>query len=118
MLDAPRLALMKRTAYVVNVARGPIIDQLALTQALKEGRLAGAALDVLEPEPIAPDDPLLELENVILTPHAIGMTDEMLAGTGKSASESVLAVSSGQLPRYIANPDVLDHPRIRERMNG
>lgn len=112
LLDARRLALLKRTAFLVNVARGPIVDQRALTEALRERRFAGAALDVFEQEPIDPDDPLLQLENVILSPHAVGLTDEAFVGSGRSACEAVLALARGEVPRCPANPEALDHPRL------
>jgi D-3-phosphoglycerate dehydrogenase len=115
LLDASRLALMKPGAYLINVARGPIVDQQALTAALAEGRLAGAALDVFEQEPVDGGDPLLSLDNVILAPHSIGMTDEMLAEGGRSACESVLAVMQGRVPRYTANSEALNHPRLAGR---
>jgi phosphoglycerate dehydrogenase-like enzyme len=116
LLDARRLALLKPTAFLVNVARGPIVDQRALTEALRERRLAGAALDVFEQEPIDADDPLLELDNVILSPHAVALTDEAFAGSGRSASQAVLAFARGEVPRHLANPEALDHPRLRDRL--
>jgi phosphoglycerate dehydrogenase-like enzyme len=116
LLDARRLALLKPTAFLVNVARGPIVDQRALTDALRDRRLAGAALDVFEQEPIDPNDPLLQLDNVILSPHAVALTDEAFAGSGRSASEAVLALARGEVPRHLANPDALDHPRQRDRL--
>src|SRR5262245_62720892 len=85
LIDARRLALMKPTAYLVNVARGPVVDQAALTEALRQGRLQGAGLDVFEREPIDPADPLLRLDNVILAPHALCWTDECFRGNGVSA---------------------------------
>ncbi len=105
LLDAARLALLKPTAYVVNVARGPIVDGAALAEALRSGRLAGAALDVLEQEPPAPDDPLLALDNVILAPHAVGLTDELFRLGGQSASRAVLDVLAGRMPAYPLNPE-------------
>lgn len=116
LLDARRLALLKRTAFFVNVARGPIVDQRALTEALREGRLAGAALDVFESEPLPPGDPLLQLDNVILSPHAVALTDEAFAGNGRSACQAVLSIARGEVPRHLANPEALDHPRLRERL--
>ena len=89
---------MKPGSYLVNVARGPIVDQQALTEALRSGRLAGAALDVFEHEPIDPADPLLTLDNVILAPHAVGLTDELFRRAGESVSRSVLAVAAGRVP--------------------
>ena len=116
LLDARRLALMKATAFLVNVARGPIVHQLALTEALRDRRIAGAALDVFEQEPIDPDDPLLQLDNVILSPHAVALTEEAFAGSGRSAGEAVLAFARGDVPRHLANPEALEHPRLRERL--
>ncbi len=116
LVDAERIALMKSTAFLVNVARGPIVDQAALTSALQERRIAGAALDVFEREPIDPDDPLLRLDNVILAPHAIGLTDEILRGSGRSACRSAVAVAQGRVPDYVVNPEALEHPRLRRRL--
>jgi phosphoglycerate dehydrogenase-like enzyme len=116
LLDARRLSLMKPTALLVNVARGPIVDQAALTEALREQRIGGAALDVFEQEPIDPGDPLLGLDNVILSPHAVALTDEAYAGSGRSACEAVLAFVRGEVPRHVANPEALEHPKLRERL--
>jgi D-3-phosphoglycerate dehydrogenase len=114
LLDAERIALMKPTAYLVNVARGPIVDQAALTAALQHDRIAGAGLDVFHPEPIAADDPLLALDNVILTPHAICWTDECFGLIGRSAVGSLLDVAGGRVPRYVVNREALSHPRLRD----
>jgi D-3-phosphoglycerate dehydrogenase len=107
LVNAKRIALMKPTAFLVSVARGPIVDQRALTEALRERRIAGAAVDVFEQEPIDHDDPLLELDNVILAPHAVGLTDEIFNGSGRSACRSVLAVAEGRVPDYVVNRAVL-----------
>lgn len=108
LLDATRLALMKPIAYLINVARGPIVDQAALTYALRTRQLAGAALDVFEQEPIAPDDPLLALDNVILAPHAICWTDELFLGNGRAACQSILDVANGRVPANVVNREVLE----------
>jgi phosphoglycerate dehydrogenase-like enzyme len=118
LLDARRLALMKPSAVLVNVARGPIVDQAALAEALRDGRIAGAALDVFEREPIDPDDPLLQLDNVILSPHAVALTDEAFAGSGRSACQAVLALARGEVPRHLANPEALEHPRQHDRFRA
>ena len=121
LLDARRLGLMKPTAVLVNVARGPIVDQGALSEALREGRLAAAGLDVFEQEPIAADDPLLGLSNVLAAPHAAGYTDELFRGCVESASRAVIAVASGHVPEHIANPAVLETGGFRsklERLRG
>jgi len=112
LVDAGALAKMKPTAFLVNVARGAIVDQRALTDALREGRIAGAALDVFEREPIDPDDPLLELDTVILAPHGIGLTDELYRFSGHSAARAVVAVAEGRVPDYIVNREALEHPRL------
>ncbi|HEU0248791.1 MAG TPA: NAD(P)-dependent oxidoreductase [Gaiellaceae bacterium] len=116
LLDARRLALLKPTAFLVNVARGAIVDQRALVEALRQRRFAGAALDVFEQEPIDPGDPLLQLENVILSPHAVALTDEAFIGSGRSACEAVLALARGEVPRHAANPEALEHPRLSDRL--
>jgi D-3-phosphoglycerate dehydrogenase len=115
LIDANRLALMKPTAYLVNIARGPIVDGAALAEALRAGRLAGAALDVFELEPVDPNDQLLTFDNVILAPHAIGLTDELFRLGGRSACRAVLAVAEGRLPEFPLNPqaapELAKHPR-------
>ena len=105
LLNAERLATMKPTAYLVNIARGPIVDGAALADALRAGRLAGAGLDVFEQEPADPDDPLLTLENVIVAPHAVGLTDELFRLGGISVCRAVLDVQAGRMPEFPLNPD-------------
>lgn len=116
LVDAGRLALMKPSAYLVNVARGPIVDQRALTEALRERRIAGAALDVFEQEPPNPDDPLLALDNVILAPHAVCLTDEWALTTGRSACTAALGVAGGRVPRYVVNREALERPALQEKL--
>ena len=116
LVNAARLALMKPTAYLINTARGPIVDQAALTKVLQEGRIAGAGLDVQEQEPPDIDDPLLRLDNVILAPHALCWTDQCFAGIGASAVRSVLDVADGHTPRGLVNRAVLEHARWQGRL--
>ena len=116
LIDAGRIRLLKPTAYVINVARGPIIDQSALTQALRSGAIQGAGLDVFETEPIDPLDPLLALDNVILAPHALCWTDECFRGNGVSACRSILDVAAGRVPGPVVNRDVVDHPLLLEKL--
>lgn len=116
MIDAQRLALMKPTAYLINVARGPIVDQAALTRALQERRIGGAGLDVFESEPVDPADPLLQLDNVIVAPHALCWTDECFHGNGVSACRSLVDVAAGRLPQHIVNRAVLDHPGFQDKL--
>ena len=116
LLNAERLALMKPTAYLISTARGPIVDQAALTDALRERRIAGAGIDVYEKEPVDPSDPLLTLENVIVTPHALCWTDEWAYLTGRSACEAILDVAAGRVPRYVVNKDAVDAPLVQQKL--
>jgi lactate dehydrogenase-like 2-hydroxyacid dehydrogenase len=103
-IGAAEIAAMKPTAYLVNTARGPIVDQQALYEALKEGRIAGAALDVLEEEPPDPDEPLLGLPNVIITPHIGSATRETRAAMGRLAVQNLLDVLEDRPCPNIVNP--------------
>ncbi len=116
LIDARCISLMKPTAYLINTARGPIVDQKALTDALQNRRIQGAGLDVFEREPIDDNDPLLSLDNVILTPHSICWTDQCFEGNGKRACESIISVASGQIPKYIVNRDVIDNPILMKKL--
>ena len=116
LINAERLALMKPTAYLINTARGPIVDQAALTEALQERRIAGAGIDVFEREPVDPHDPLLKLDNVIVAPHALCFTDEVALGNGGSACRSILEVAAGRVPKNVVNRDVLDTVAFREKL--
>ena len=116
LLDARRLGLMKPTACLVNVARGAIVDQEALVDVLRAGRLAGAGLDVVDPEPLPADDPLLALPNVVGAPHSLGYTDELLRGCIGGACDALLAVAAGRVPPDLANPEVLESPRFAEKL--
>lgn len=95
LLDARAIAKMRAGAYVVNTSRGGLIDQAALVTALRDGRLAGAALDVLEREPVGPDDPLLSLPNVILTPHTAFYSRESIAELKRRAAEGIVQALAG-----------------------
>jgi phosphoglycerate dehydrogenase-like enzyme len=116
LLDRRRLGLMKPTAFLVNVARGPIVDQAALVDALREERLAGVGVDVVNPEPLPADDPLLSAPNVIGAPHSLGYTDELLRGCVEQACQSLIDVASGLVPEDLANPEVVENPRFVEKL--
>ena len=116
IVNAERIALMKPTAYLINTARGPVVDQKALTRALQEGRIAGAGLDVLEEEPPDRDDPILALDNVILAPHALCWTDQCFAGIGAADIRAVLEVQHGRVPRGVVNGAVLDGEIWKKRL--
>ena len=116
MIGARELGLMKPTAFLINTARGAVVDEAALVEALRQGKIAGAGLDVFATEPIPDNHPLLELDNVVLSPHLIARTDGCVRDTSLSACRSVLAVARGVAPPYLANPEVLAHPRARARL--
>jgi phosphoglycerate dehydrogenase-like enzyme len=118
IVNAERIGLMKPTAYLINTARGPIIDQKALTRALTERRIAGAGLDVLEKEPPDADDPILKLDNVILAPHALCWTDQCFAGNGAADVRAVLEVQHGRAPRGVVNRGVLESPVWKQRLEA
>jgi D-3-phosphoglycerate dehydrogenase len=109
LFDAARLAHMKRTAFIVNTARGGIIDEKALYDALKANRIAGAALDVFDQEPTPQDNPLLSLPNFIAAPHVAGVTREAVDRMGVAAVENILSVLDGKPIRdNVVNQEVLD----------
>jgi phosphoglycerate dehydrogenase-like enzyme len=118
IVNAERLSLMKPTAYLINTARGPIVDQKALTQVLQERRIAGAGLDVFEQEPTDPDDPILKLDNIIAAPHALCWTDQCFAGNGAADVKAGLDTMKGQVPRGVVNREVLERPGFKARLEG
>ena len=108
LIDARRLALMKPTAFLVNVSRGGVVDQAALVETLRARRIAGAALDVFAQEPTDANDPLVALENVVFSAHALNWTDQCMSGFGESNVNTVLSVMQGRVPPSVVNRDVLD----------
>jgi D-3-phosphoglycerate dehydrogenase len=108
--DAGAFARMKPAAVIVNTARGPIIDEAALVEALQGGVIAGAGLDVLEQEPPAADNPLLTMENVVVTPHVASATTRMRPETRRRVGREVALVLNGRWPMSCVNPTVL--PRV------
>lgn len=118
LVNAKRLALMKKTAYFINTARGPIVDQKALTEVLAAGRIAGAGLDVFEVEPPDPNDPLLKLDNIIVAPHALCWTDQCFAGNGAADIAAVLEIQQGRIPRGVVNRQVLESSRFKAKLEA
>jgi D-3-phosphoglycerate dehydrogenase len=113
MIGDRELGLMKPSAYFINTARGAVVDEQALYRALKDRRIAGAALDVFEQEPTPPDNPILTLDNVIVTPHSLCITDESYRNIAQSAIGSALELARGEIPVHVVNRSVLDHPELR-----
>jgi D-3-phosphoglycerate dehydrogenase len=107
LINAERLALMKSTAFLINTARGGIVDTEALYQALRAKRIAGAGLDVFEGEPLHADSPLRGLENVYLSPHCAGSTSDARKRSGTMAAENLVRGLRGEKPEGIVNPEVL-----------
>ena len=116
IVNAERLRLMKPTAYVINTARGPIVDQRAIYEALTTGVIAGAGLDVFENEPESADEPLFRLDNVIVTPHALCWTDECFAGIGSADVAAMKALMQGRVPDGVVDRAVLETDRFRRRL--
>lgn len=108
MIGADELKMMKSTAILINTARGQLVDQKALYGALVSGEIAGAGLDVTDPEPIDPDDPLLELDNCVVVPHVASATVAARTLMAEIAVENLIAGLQGRMPRNPVNPEVLD----------
>lgn len=106
MIGAEQLSMMKPTAYLINAGRGGLVDQKALTEALRSGSLAGAGLDVLDPEPPAPGDAILELPNVVFTPHCSSFTHDTVALVNARVADNLTEALSGRRPRFLVNTEV------------
>lgn len=115
IIGAPQLAKMKRTAYLINCARGPLVDEQALVEALRTKAIAGAALDVFEPEPSADDNPLYQMANVIVTPHLAGVTAQATKRMAIGAAEQTLQVLRGERPPRLVNPEAWNQFLERRR---
>jgi phosphoglycerate dehydrogenase-like enzyme len=116
LVGVRELGLMKSSAFLINTARGPIVDEAALTEALAARRIAGAALDVFDAEPTPADNPLLKLDNVITTPHSLCWTDECFRRIAEDAFTSVVAVARGAAPVNVVNRAVLDDDRVKQAL--
>ncbi len=118
LINAGAFARMKPGAIFINTARGGVVDQAALIAALRSGRLGGAGLDVQDPEPPAGDNPLLEMDNVVLTPHYASTTVEALADLAMKVSRQVIQLLRGEWPTYLANPAVRNQLACRLAVGG
>ena len=107
LVGTRHFSLMKHSAYFINTARGPIVDEKALYEALSSRRIAGAGIDVFEQEPVAPDNPLLKLDNIVVTPHHICLTDECINTIAASVFSACRDVAAGRVPKNVVNQEVL-----------
>lgn len=116
LVDEHHLRLMKPTAYVINTARGPIIDQKSIIKALNERWIAGAGLDVFEVEPLPADDPIRNCPNTVFSPHGLPWTEEITHGNSVESCNNIVTVSRGEIPQSIVNREVLNHPEFQAKV--
>ena len=116
LFGASAFSQMRPEAFFINVARGPVVDEPALIAALRAKRIAGAALDVFEQEPIDAGNPLLAMDNVIVTPHALCWTDECFHNMASTGLRSIVDALAGRRPEFIVNREALQHPRVQAWM--
>lgn len=107
LVDASRIARMRPHALLINVARGPVVEEADLITALREGRIGGAALDVFDRQPLAPEHPYLGFDNVIVTPHMAGITEQSMERMGRGAVAEVIRILQGGLPENLCNPEAV-----------
>ncbi|MCW8085114.1 hydroxyacid dehydrogenase [Sabulicella glaciei] len=118
LANAARIARMKRDAWILNVSRGPVIEEAALVDALRGGRIGGAALDVFDVQPLAPDHPYMALSNVLLTPHVAGLSQEAVVRMSTGAAEQVIQILRGDRPQHFINPEAWEASRARRAALG
>lgn len=107
LIDEPKLRMMKKTAYLINNSRGPVVDEEALTKALREGWIAGAGLDVFEQEPTPKSNPLLRMDNVVVAPHISSASYETRSRMAEMVAENLVAFFEKRKPPNLVNPDVM-----------
>lgn len=117
LIGQEQLALMKSNAVLINISRGPIVDEAALISALTNRSIFGAGLDVFETEPPSKENPLLSMDNVIVTPHNIAWTDELARGMGRSAFKAIKDISKGNVPDFVVNKEVLTTSAFKEKLS-
>lgn len=116
LIGAEELALMKPTAFLINMSRGPVVDHDALVDVLVRREIAGAGLDVFHQEPLSANDPLTQLDNVVLTPHWAAGTLDAFLDSGTSNIADMLMVAQGNLPNHIVNPEVIKRPNFQSKL--
>jgi phosphoglycerate dehydrogenase-like enzyme len=115
LISESQLATMKPDAFLINTARGGIVDEQALYRALKDGRIAGAGIDVFAEEPLTGPHPLAEFDNVLLAPHCIAWTNELFGEIGRAVCQGLADLASGKTPNGIVNPAVLQRPGFKRK---
>lgn len=115
LIGARELQLMKSSAFVINIARGAIIDEEALVTALEDGAIAGAGLDVFETEPLPADSPLIDMENVVLAPHSLCWTQDFTDDTAAEARSEIIAIAEGRAANNVVNAPRTDHAEGQHR---
>ncbi|MCY3760063.1 MAG: dehydrogenase, partial [Gemmatimonadetes bacterium] len=116
MIGAEELRLMKPSAYLVNTSRGSVVDEPALIEALRQGTIRGAGLDVFEQEPVDPDNPLLRMENVVVSPHSLCHTDEYYTTAWSGKLEQAREIMAGKIPAALVNREVLDREDFQAKL--
>ena len=116
LIGERQFRLMKPTAFFINTARGPIVQHDALVNALAEGRIRGAGIDVFPEEPPPADDPLFRLDNVILAPHAVAWTEELMRDNTVETCQNLLTVARGEVPQAVVNRDVIGKPGFQSKL--
>ncbi len=116
LVGAAELRQMKRTAFLINGARGAVVDEAALIEALQQGRLRGAGLDVFEEEPTPVDNPLLHMGNVVVAPHCLCETDELFRGMWEQKVGQIREIARGETPSDLVNPEVLEKPGFQTKL--
>ena len=116
LIGERQFRLMKPTAFFINTARGPIVEHEALVKALREKWIRGAGIDVFAVEPPPRDEPLFELDNVILAPHTLAWTEELMRDNSIEACQNILAVARGEAPGPIVNREVIDRPGFKKKL--
>ena len=117
IIGEKELKMMKKTAFLINAARGPIVDEAALIRALNEGWIRGAGLDVFEQEPVQNDNPLLKMDNVILSPHALAQTDQTFMTMWDIIVKQMATILRGEVPRTLVNEDVLESVKLKTKIH-
>ena len=116
LINRERLAMMKPSAFLLSIARGPVVDEGALYEALRDRTIRGAAMDVFEKEPPDPNNPVFELDNVIVSPHALAWTEESAMGIGTGVIDAILDVMNGKVPTYVVNREVIESPKFQQKL--